>query len=211
MPTIQQARQWYTQTDAVHDFDHVLRVYRIAERLAITEGANLEIVRTAALLHDVQGTMPGGKERKDHHLASAEFAGRVLAEEGWADDRISAVQECIRAHRFRGDGNPPQSLEARILFDADKLDVIGAIGTARTIAYSVLADEPVFAEPSQQFLTTGKEEPGEGHSSYHEYLFKLVRIKERLFTPAARALAEGRHRALVAFFEELAAECRGER
>ena len=55
MPTIEQARAWYTDSDPVHDFDHVLRVYRLAERLAEAEGADLTIVRAAALLHDAEG------------------------------------------------------------------------------------------------------------------------------------------------------------
>lgn len=207
---IEQVRQWYEQTDAVHDFEHVLRVYRTSMKLADEENADKEIVAAAALLHDVQGATPGSEERKGHHIASAEFAGRVLAEAGWPEECIQAVQHCIRGHRYRGDGNKPETLEAKIIFDADKLDVIGAIGAARTIAYAVLANEPVFAEPSQQFRTTGQAEPGEPHSAYHEYLFKLIHIRERLFTDAAKRMAEHRHAALVQYFEELAAEMRSE-
>ncbi len=170
MPTIEQARKWYELTDAVHDFDHVLRVYHTAMKLAEMEAADKEIVSAAALLHDVQGSTPGSAERKDHHIASAEFAGKVLAEEGWQPDRIKSVQHCILGHRYRGDGNKPVTLEAKIIFDADKLDVIGAIGTARTIAYAVLANQPVFAEPSALFRQNGEHEPGEPHSAYHEYL-----------------------------------------
>ena len=210
MLSIEQVRSWYEQTDAVHDFEHVLRVYRTAMKLADEENADKEIVAAAALLHDVQGATPGSEERKGHHIASAVFAGRVLAEAGWPQERISAVQHCIRGHRYRGDGNKPETLEAQIIFDADKLDVIGAIGAARTIAYAVLANEPVFAEPSQQFRSTGQAEPGEPHSAYHEYLFKLVHIRERLFTAAAKRMAEHRHAALVQYFEELAAEMRSE-
>ena len=66
----------------------------------------------------------------------------------------------------------PQTLEAKILFDADKLDVIGAVGVARTIAFDVVVNQPIYTEPSERFLATGEKEPGEPHSSYHEYLFK---------------------------------------
>jgi uncharacterized protein len=213
MPTIEQARTWYTQADPVHDFDHVLRVYRMAEHLAAAEGADLEVVRAAALLHDAQGSAPGGEgeERAAHHHSSAEFAAQVLASEGWNAQRIAAVQHCIRAHRFRDLSEPPATLEARILFDADKLDVIGAIGVARTIAYAVLDRQPVYTEPSAQFYRTGEKEPGEPHSSYHEFIFKLSKIKDRLFTPTARALAADRHHFLVTFYEELKAEMEGVR
>jgi uncharacterized protein len=211
MPTVEQARAWYPDLDPVHGFDHVLRVYRMAEQLARAEGADLEIVRAAALLHDAEGSATQGGEigRSNHHHASAEFARQVLEAEGWPPERIAAVQHCIRAHRFRDGSEPPQTLEARVLFDADKLDVIGAIGVARTIAYDVVVGQPIYSPPSAQFLETGKKEPGEAHSSYHEYLFKLSKIRDRLHTGAARAVAEERHRFMEEFFQRLADEERG--
>lgn len=211
--TIEEARTWYQDADPVHDFDHVLRVYRIAERLAVAEGADLEIVRAASLLHDSVGSAPGGEgsARAEHHIASAEFAGEVLTQKGWPENRIRAVQHCIRGHRFRGKEDKPETLEAQVLFDADKLDVLGAVGAARTIAYAALDGQPAYAEPSDQFLRTGKEEPGEPHSSYHEFVFKLQNVKGRMFTPSGKALAEARHACLVEFYEQLQAESRGER
>jgi uncharacterized protein len=213
MPTIEQARNWYPDSDPVHGFDHVLRVYAMAERLAQAEGADLEIVRAAALLHDAEGSgTDGGDEgRRDHHQASSKFAAEILNAEGWDPLRIAAVQHCIRAHRFRDNSEPPQTLEARVLYDADKLDVLGAVGAARTIAFDVVVRQPFFAEPSERFLRTGEAEPGEAHSSYHEYLFKLSKIKDRLFTPSARRIGEDRHKFLEEFFSRLAAEYRGER
>lgn len=211
MPTLEQARSWYTDADPVHDFAHVARVYRMAERIAQAEGADMEVVLAAALLHDVEGSAPEGPGRASHHHESAEFAAEVLQAEGWTAERIAAVQHCIRAHRFRDRSEPPATLEARVLFDADKLDVLGAIGAARTIAYAILAGQPIHAPASQHFCQTGQEEPGEPHSSYHEYLFKLSRVKDRLFTPTGKKIAEGRHAALCAFYDQLDAEMRGER
>ena len=212
MPTIDQAHHWYPDLDPVHGFDHVLRVYRMAERLALVEGADVEIVHAAALLHDAEGSATAGGEigRSNHHHASSEFARQILEAENWPPERIAAVQHCIRAHRFRDNSEPPQSLEAKILFDADKLDVIGAIGVVRTVAFDIVVGQPVYSEPSQLFLSTGEKEPGEPHSSYHEYLFKLSHIKDRLFTATARAIAEERHQFMAEFFTRLAAEERGE-
>ena len=211
MPTIEQARGWYASADAVHDFEHVLRVYRMAERLALAEGADLEIVRAAALLHDAEGAAPGeGSLRETHHHASAEFAAGILSVEGWTPERIAAVQHCIRAHRYRDNREPPATLEARVLFDADKLDVLGAIGVARVVAYATLAGEPVFARPSARFLQSGEAEPGEPHSAYHEHLFKLRKVKDRLFTDSARAIAGQRHDFLEAYFAKLSSEFHGE-
>lgn len=231
MPTIEQARNWYP-ADPVHGFDHVLRVYHLAEQLARQEGADVEIVRAAALLHDVESgqlsavssqnkadelsndlSEVNGKQennpakRKDHHLSAAEFAADVLRAEGWDEASISAVCHCIRAHRFRDAREAPQTLEAQVLFDADKLDAIGATGVARAIAYATQAGMPAYAKPSAQFIATGKKEPDEPHSAYHEYLFKLIKIKDRLYTPAGRRMAEERHRFMCAYFECLAQEC----
>jgi len=208
MPTIEQARAWYTDADPVHDFDHVLRVYRVADRLAQAEGADLTIVHAAALLHDAEGATPGGESRADHHHASAEFAAQVLAAEGWEAKRIAAVQHCIRAHRFRGT-EAPRTLEAKILFDADKLDVLGAIGAARAIGYATLAGTPWYADPSRQFIETGREVEGEAHSAYHEHLFKLRKIPGRMFTVTARGIAEERLRYLDEFFARLIEEWNG--
>ena len=211
--TIEQARSWYRDADPVHDFDHVLRVYRVAQHLAQAEGADLEIVRAAALLHDSRGSAPGmeGSARAEHHITSAQFAGEVLVEKGWSEARINAVKHCILAHRFRGQGIAPETLEAKVLFDADKLDVLGAIGAARTIAYAALDNQPAYAEPSEQFLTSGEKQPGEPHSSYHEFLFKLRNVKDRMFTQSGKSIANARHAYLEKFYEQLQAEVRGER
>jgi uncharacterized protein len=244
MPTIDQARTWYPE-DPVHGFDHVLRVYHLAEKLAQEEGADIEIVRAAVLFHDIESYKPSAisyqfndseqvfvssdletsdntpqpnnrgsivsdsqtQNRKDHHLGAAEFAAQVLRAEGWDEARISAVCHCIRAHRFRDNREAPQTLEAMVVFDADKLDAIGAIGVARAVAFATHAGQPAFIQPSNQFIMTGVKEPGERHSAYHEHLFKLIKIKDRLFTPSGRRMAEERHRFMCEFFERLVEEC----
>jgi len=211
MLTLEQAKNWYENTDPVHDFSHIERVYRMSERLAKAEGADLEIVHAAALLHDAEGTTPGSESRLEHHLRSAEFAATILNGEGWPQERIEAVQHCIRAHRFRDDREPPATIEAKCLFDADKLDVLGAIGAVRVVVYAALAGTPTYAPPSQQFINSGKEIPGELHSAYHEYLFKLRNVEKRLFTSTARGLARERGIYLELFFEQLIAEINGER
>lgn len=208
--TLETARKWYAQDDPVHGFDHIVRVYGMAERLAQQEGADLEIVRLAALLHDVDGSHASADTQRDaHQLASADFARQVLEDTDLPEARIADVLHAIRAHRFRDESEQPQTLEAQILFDADKLDAIGAIGIARAIAYSVQAGQDYFVRPSARFLITGEKEPGEAHSAYHEFIFKLVRIKDRLYTPTARLIAEERHRFMVRFFERLNEEVDG--
>jgi len=198
--SIEQARQLYQGTDPAHDFDHVLRVLALAERLALAEGADLEIVRTATLLHDAARGEGG-----DHAQAGAELARRLLA--GHPPEKVEAVAHAIAAHRFRT-GPAPQSLEARVLHDADKLDAIGAIGVARAFACGGHEGRRLWAEvpPDSQ----EGQAPAREHTPVHEYLYKLVAIKDRLLTDSARRLAGERHAFMVAFFERLEQEVRGQ-
>lgn len=214
MPTIEDARSWYPSIDPVHGFDHVLRVYHLAEHLAQEEGADMEIVRAAVLLHDAargDEVIAGEQSPSDHHTVSADFAQEVLDAEGWSSDRIKAVQHCIRAHRFRDDSERPETREAKVVFDADKLDAIGAIGVARAVAYAAQNGQPAFVQPSDRFLETGEKEVGEPHSAYHEYLYKLTRLLGLMYTASGRAIAEERHRYMVAFFERLIVEVNGDK
>ena len=104
----------------------------------------------------------------------------------------------------------PQTIEAQVLFDADKLDAIGAVGVARVIAFSARVPRPFYAPPSEQFLRTDTKEPGEPHSAYHEHLFKLLKIKDRMYTKTGRQIAEDRTRYLDEYFTRLIAEWNGE-
>ena len=203
MITVEQARQYYSGSDAIHDFDHVLRVVVLATRLAEAEGADLEIVRTAGLLHD----MARGRESNpsdDHAQLGAEMARRLLA--GQPAERVEAVAHAIAAHRFRT-GPEPETLEAKVLHDADKLDAIGAIGVARAFAYGGHKGQRLWAEvrPDYREDTATPEE----HTPIHEYAIKLSQIRERLLTQSARRIARDRHAFMVAFFERLEREVQG--
>lgn len=209
MPTTEQARGWYSSRDPVHGFDHVLRVLVLAERIGRREGADLEILRAAVLLHDTCRDAPGGLAGGNHQEASAEFARDVLARDQWPPERIERVLHCIRTHRFRSSSAPPQTREAKVLFDADKLDAIGAVGVARAVAFAALAHQPIYAAPSATFREEGRLEPNEPHSAYHEYLFKLRQIPDRLQTPTGKRLAMSRLRFLNQFFERLVNESEG--
>ncbi len=207
MPTVEQARSWYAGADPVHDWAHVQRVTTLAERIAAAEGADREIVVAAALLHDVPAP-PTPEARARHHLWAADFAADVLVAEGWPAERIAAVQHCIRAHRFRGD-EAPATPEARALFDADKLDAIGAIGALRAGGYAARHDNPLAGPVSDQFRSTGQLTEAEAHTPQHEFIIKLSRIPARLTTPTGRALAEQRSAFLAGFFDQLERELAG--
>ena len=92
-------------------------------------------------------------------------------------------------------------MEAKVLFDADKIDAIGAVGIARAVSYAVRAGMDVYAPPSEHYLSTGELAPGESQSVSHEYLFKLRHLKDRIFTKTGRSLAEERHDLMVNYFD----------
>ena len=203
MIDVEKARCYYEGADAIHDFDHVLRVLALAEHLAQKENADLEIVRTATLLHDV-ARGHGDRLVSDHAHAGAEFARELLAEH--PPEKVEAVAHAVAAHRFRT-GPSPQTLEAQVLHDADKLDAIGAIGVARAFAFGGYEGQRLWADvpPDYQESQATRHE----HTPVHEYQIKLSKIKDRLVTQSARKLAEERHTFMVTFFEQLDQEVRG--
>ncbi len=201
---IEEARRYYTGCDAAHDFDHVLRVLALAERIGQAEGAAMEIVRTATLLHDVARAE---EERTGtcHAKAGAERARQILA--GQPADKVEAVAQAIASHRFR-DEVVPQTLEAKVLYDADKLDAIGAIGIARAYALAGRRGQRLWAEAPASSLSASQ---SSDYTPVHEFTFKLSQLKDTLFTATARRIAEERHRYLVEFFDRLEEEVQGKR
>ena len=210
MITIAQAQRYYEEADAVHDFDHVLRVLALAERIGQAEGADLEIVRAAALLHDVEREQAEAAGR-DHAAHAADRAREILAGQPSMKVKAEAVAHAIAAHRFRTDPEPA-TLEAQVLFDADKLDAIGAVGVARAFAYGGAHGQRLWAPVETVDVARWLEEGDDSntHTPVHEFVVKLSRLKERLFTPTSRAIAEERHAYMVAFFERFDAEVHGE-
>jgi uncharacterized protein len=211
MITIEEARAYYPGEDAAHDFDHVLRVLRLAERIGIAEGADMEVLRAAVLLHDVARA---DEDRGGccHAEAGATRARAILSRQ--PPDKIEAVARAIATHRFRNSG-VPETLEARILYDADKLDAIGAIGVARAYAIAGRRAQRLWAsvpaEYAQRSILDGRQDLANSeHTPVHEFVFKLSRLRNTLFTPTARAIAAQRHAYMVQFFQRLEQEVAGE-
>ncbi|NJN82691.1 MAG: HD domain-containing protein [Caldilineaceae bacterium] len=211
-----EAKQIYAANDAAHDFDHVLRVTHMAVHIAQSEGANVEIVRLAALLHDAPGDQQAEDEstesagRKVHHLAAADFAARQLAARGLGTADIEAVVHCIEAHRFRHRTVEPQTLEAKCLYDADKLDSIGAIGIARVFAYAGAYDNRLWTERWNEAPPFEARPTGADYTPVHEFVYKLQRLLATLHTETAREIGRERHEFMQRFFDRLDAEALGE-
>jgi uncharacterized protein len=207
--TIGGARTLYEAGGGGHDFDHVLRVAALAERIARAEGADLAVVRTAALLHDVAESV----DREVHHLLGAQRAREILA--GQPPQFVDAVAHAIEAHRFRHEPQP-RTLEAKVLSDADKLDSIGAIGVGRAFAFAGAAGTALWRQPVDEVVgratdaQRGPKELGAAYTPTHEFVYKLDRIPERLYTAMARQIAGERRRFMALFFERLDKEALGE-
>jgi uncharacterized protein len=202
-----QARLLYQQGDAAHDFDHVQRVAHLAVQIARAEGADEEVVLLAALLHDVP-TDHHATARAAHHLAAADFAQQYLTQRGMALKRIENVVHCIAAHRFRDQSLQPQTLEAQCLYDADKLDSIGAIGVARAFAFAGAHGNRLWTEPYGATPPAEAKPSGADYTPVHEFVYKLQRLLATLHTPTARQIGEERHAFMVTFHEQLDAEMR---
>jgi uncharacterized protein len=206
MITLGEARRFYDGADAAHDFDHVRRVLALAEKIAQAEGADLEIVRAAALLHDVARVETAGTGRC-HAQVGAKRAREILR--GHPSERVEAVARAIAAHRFRR-GPMPETLEAKVLFDADKLDAIGAVGVARAYVIGGQRNSRLWADVPPDYAEGDLPSERE-HTPAHEFIFKLSRLKDQMHTATGKAIAEERHAYMVAFFQRLGEEVRGER
>ena len=198
--------------DAAHDFDHVWRVTQLAIRLAQSEGADVTVVRLASLLHDVPVPEQGGDERsrrRAHHLAAGDYARELLLARGLGTEVVANVVHCIEAHRYRDQSVQPQSIEAQCLYDADKLDAIGAIGIARAFAYAGSHGSRLWTEPWSSAPADDAKPRGEEYTPVHEYVYKLRRVLATLHTASARRVGAERHRFMITFFDRLDAEMLG--
>jgi uncharacterized protein len=191
-----------------HDWDHTLRVVRLCEHIGAVENADMTVLRIAALLHDIgRGEQDAANGRICHAERGAERAAVLLKPLPLDDARRANILHCIRAHRFRG-RQRPESLEARILFDADKLDAIGAVGVARAYLFAgeVGARLHCPEKPVAETAPYGPEDTG-----YREYIVKLQHIHRRMLTTEGRRLAEARHAFMTRFFVRFLSEIDGER
>lgn len=188
--------------DSAHDTGHVYRVLHAALILAKNaKNVNMDVLITAALLHDI-GRAEQFRTGESHALAGARMAQEWLTEQGEDETFARWVSACIRTHRFRSD-DPPATPEARILYDADKLDVSGALGVARTFMYQGHVGHPIYSVSPDGAVLSGEEKTP---SFYSEYRHKLHGIAARFMTAEGKRMAQKRSEAAHRFAEHLNAE-----
>ncbi|MCL2406516.1 MAG: HD domain-containing protein [Defluviitaleaceae bacterium] len=173
--------------DVAHDCNHVYRVLGNAVDIARHEGGvDMDILIAACLLHDIGRPRQYADSSLCHAQVGAEMAYEFLVNHNWSEERANHVRSCITTHRYRKN-NKPASIEAKILFDADKLEVAGAVGIARTILYDG--------------------QTGGGIDGFiYEYNFKLKHIYDRFYTARGKKLAKERQKTAVDFYNGLIGE-----
>jgi len=173
------------QKSGSHGADHTLRVTSLCEFIGTEEEANMDILIPAALFHDIG--RPLEKEAGiPHEEEGARIAEQFLISVDYPDEYIRPIMHAIRAHRFTSE-LAPETLEAKILSDADKLDAMGAVGIART------------------FISAG-ERNGDITDAMDHIHTKLVKLKDLMYTTSARNIAHIRHDFLTSFIQTIDAE-----
>ena len=199
-----------------HDLEHVERVYNIALQLSSDESVDLEVVKAAALLHDIAGAQEIKNTRVDHSVEGAKMAEPILKQIGFPKEKISHVQACISTHRYKS-GHEPKTREAEIVYDADKIDTIGAMGVARSYVWigrnnaRMFNKEDVKSYARENLGANGRILDHTKHSPQIEWETKYKHIPERMHSPQARQMAEERLQYMRSFFERLEKERKGER
>jgi uncharacterized protein len=168
-----------------HTFDHTMRVYTLSMRIGDGLPVNIRVLQAAALLHDV-GRPRESESGVSHSILSGEMSKPLLQELGYTESEIEQILDAIRTHRF-SEGLEPNSIEGKILSDADKLDAMGAIGVYRTIAQGVTKGRGISG-----FLKHADE--------------KLLKLKDLMYTKPGKLLAEKRHKVLQTFVDALREE-----
>ena len=187
--------------DSAHDAEHIYRVLSNALVIAKEEnGVDHDILICACLLHDIGRPDQVKNPELCHAAVGSEKAYTFLMDNGFTADFAEKVRDCIRTHRFRKN-DQPESLEAKILFDADKLDVAGAIGIARTLVYKGTVTEPLYTRDPDGSISDGAGEAP--YSFFQEYHRKLKKLYDRFYTAAGHRLAHDRRTAAKSFYESL--------
>lgn len=202
----QVARKRFEGALTSHDWEHTQRVFRLCRRIGPPEGADMDVLLVAALLHDIgRSSQDASNGAVCHAIRGAEIAVPVVQGLSLTGDQKENVLHCIRSHRFRG-RSEPATPEACVLFDADKLDAIGAVGVARAYLFA--------GEVGAKLHNSGNDirntEPySREDTGYREYRVKLCRIKDRMLTDTGKKMAEARHLFMKTFFERFVEEYEG--
>ena len=202
-----------------HDINHVMRVYNLALTISEKEDADMDVVKAGALLHDVGGA----KEDRDttgqidHAVEGAKMAHTILKDLDYPEDKIRHIQDCIRTHRFRSNSRP-ETIEAQIIFDADKLETVGAIGVARAFVWIGKNNAQIYKKVNMsQYIKenlggniNGRIQDKTKHSVQINYETKEKFIVDLLYTKKGKDIAKERLEFFKMFLDRLEKDIDGQ-
>ena len=203
---LEDVERLYKDADPAHDFSHILRVYHNAKVIGLAEGADMPVLLLAALLHDA-------KERSKHSLGSLdakqdqevrrrEAVCQFLKKIDLPEEKKAKVLYAIEVHRF-SQGIKPETLEGKILQDADRLDAMGAVGIARVFMTGGSINR-AFYSPQDPFCK--RREPDDGKWNLDHFYRKLLRLESRMHTRRGKEMASRRNEVLRRYLKDLEEE-----
>jgi len=201
-----EAKRYFDHAKGSHDWDHTERVYNLCMHIGKEEEADTEVLQFAAILHDIGRAYQDQTNGRICHAEKGALLARELLEKHAMDEeKIDNIIHCIECHRFRGN-RIPRSREAKVLYDADKLDSIGAVGIGRAFLFAgevgaQLHHAGVDIETTKPYT---KED-----TAYREFLVKLRKVKDTMLTKEGKRIAEERHAFMEDFFDRLNKEVEG--
>jgi len=202
--------QPYFENGGSHAFDHTERVYNLAIKIGYKEKADLEVIKAAALLHDIARLKEDNNECECHAEHGAILAEKILNELNFPNEKLKNVIHSIQCHRH-SKKITAKTKEAKIIQDADRLDALGAITIARMFSTGGKINRPIY-NPNIKI------DPNKIHKGYysdstiHGFYTKILKIKPETFnTKIAKKLAKKRYKFVEKFLEEFFKEWYGKR
>ena len=202
------AQTCFDKASGSHAWDHTLRVFRLCEIMGPAENADMDVLGAAAYLHDIARALQDASNGAICHAEKgAQMAEPMVAALPLSKKQKQNIIHCVRSHRFRNQ-HKPATIEAKVLFDADKLDAIGAVGVARAFLFAGevgarLHNPDLDAESTRPYSVDD--------TGYREFKVKLCKIKDRMLTAQGRKWARERHAFMDDFFNRFLAEYEGKR
>lgn len=175
--------------DTAHGYQHVYRVLYNALEISKVYEVDIDVVVASALLHDIGRNTAHDNASTDHAYVGAVMAYDYLVSNDWTMDKAEHVKSCIISHSNR----ETNSIEGKILYDADKLDIIGAIGMARLIAHSGIDSLPLYSVDDDNMVLVGVAD--EADSFFKLYNTQFKNVYDRLFTSEAKEIARDKRNA----------------
>lgn len=207
-----EARVFFKGASGCHDWTHVERVTKLALNIGKQEKVDLDVLEVASLLHDI-----GRKKEIEnkgnfcHAEKGCELAKEILQKFKINKKDVDNILHCIITHRFRN-RHTPESIEAKVLFDADKIDSIGAVGIARDFLFAGNAGSGNLYTGKEKELAKQKRDYSytKEDSAILEYEIKLKKIKDKVITRTGKKIAKERHNFMEDYFKRFWKEVKGE-